>query len=340
MGFVSNYTRNLFSLAAGQEPVRPLLFSFYVTHRCNLACCYCCDGDGKRFKQDPVDELSTPQTRKLLSALREVADTLDVTGGEPMLRDDLEGILAYARRIGFRTVLNTKGVGLQERPDILRFTSVLVLSLDTLDAEELAALMGRPIRIARRVLDALHFALGKAPETRTRVVLSSVATPDNLDAVSRVLRFAAANALGFHLSPEIVGTRVNPRLRGNQQYQALIEEVLAAKNQHVGVLGIRQYLDGIGAFARFRCHPLLMPVIRPDGRLYYPCLEAKRAEISILEAGSYWAAVDAARRRYGELPKCDDCCHIFCHMALSLLQRHPLSALAELRHLRGNPTRR
>jgi hypothetical protein len=44
----------------------------------------------------------------------------------------LEEILAHAREVGFRTVLNTKGIGLERRPDVTRFTDVLVLGLDSL----------------------------------------------------------------------------------------------------------------------------------------------------------------------------------------------------------------
>jgi hypothetical protein len=73
--------------------------------------------------------------------------------------------------------------------------------------------------------------------------------------------------------------------------------------------------------------------------MYYPCLEWKEAQISLLEAGSYAEALRLARAKFGRLPKCRDCCHIFCHMALSLLQTHPLSALGELRHWRSlSPT--
>ena len=78
-----------------------------------------------------------------------------------------------------------------------------------------------------------------------------------------------------------------------------------------------------------------MPVIRPDGRMYYPCLEWKQAEINLLEAGSYREALRAAQARFGALPDCRDCCHIFCHMALSLAPTHPLSALGELKHWRA-----
>ncbi|MBM3335624.1 hypothetical protein FJY63_13275, partial [Candidatus Sumerlaeota bacterium] len=239
------------------------------------------------------------------------------------------------RDVGFRTALNTKGIGLEERPDLLRLSDVLVLSLDTLDPASLARFLGRPQEVAERVLEALRFALSTRRATGTALVLSAVATPDNVEGVSAVLRFATENSLGFHLSPEIVGTRVNPALRGNESYRKLVNEVLRAKRSRKGVLGVADYLKGIRDFSPFRCHPLLMPVIRPDGRMYYPCLESKRAEISPIETGSYWSALRLARRQCGEVPECHDCCHIFCHMAISLLQRHPLAALGERKHWRN-----
>jgi hypothetical protein len=143
------------------------------------------------------------------------------------------------------------------------------------------------------------------------------------------------NRLGFQVSPEIVGTQVNPELKGNRSYQDLIKETLEVKGKQPGVLGVSQYLRGIQQFSSFQCHPLLMPVIRPDGRMYYPCLESKHAEVGVLEAGSYAGALREARKRRGEIPGCQDCCHLFCHMALSLLQTHPLSALGEIKHWRN-----
>ncbi len=102
-------------------------------------------------------------------------------------------------------------------------------------------------------------------------------------------------------------------------------------------MGVPRYLKGVRDVLPFRCHPLLMPTIRPDGRLYYPCLEAGVAPVSIIESGGYEQALAVARSRYGPPPACRDKCHLFCHMALSLLQRHPLAALRELRSWRALP---
>jgi MoaA/NifB/PqqE/SkfB family radical SAM enzyme len=335
MGFVGNYLRNLGRLWLSREPIYPLMFSYYITHQCNLNCRYCSDGDGKRFKEDPIPELDTSKAKRLLSILRKAGDTLDITGGEPLLRDDLQDILEYAHSIGFRTVLNTKGIGLADRPDLLEYCDVLVLSLDTLNPDLLSELIGRPLGAAQDILAALDYALANRHTTNTKLVLSAVATPENLDEVERVLAFAMKHSLGFQLSPEIVGTAVNPLLRNNERYRHLIDNTMQTKHKQPGVFGVPEYLLGIKHFGRFRCHPLLMPVIRPDGRMYYPCLEWKQAEVDLLESGDYWASLCAARKRFGEIPACKDCCHIFCHMALSLLQTHPISALGELKHWRN-----
>jgi len=223
---------------------------------------------------------------------------------------------------------------LNDRPDLMRLTDVLVLSLDTMDPGVLSEVIGRPRATAEKVIEALHFAVSRRKETGTKLVLSAVATPTNLTGVRKVLRFALDHSIAFNVSPEIVGTVVHPELRDNSDYDHLIAEVMMAKKERPGVLGVPRYLQRIRDFGPFHCYPLLMPTIRPDGRMYYPCLESKRADISLLEAGSYPRALKAARERAGDLPECKDGCHLFCHMAISLYQRHPFSALGEIRHWR------
>ena len=137
MGFLSNYAWNLLSVALRQQPVRPLLFSYYVTHRCNLSCRYCCDGDGKRFKEDPIPELPVSDAKKLISILRSAADTLDITGGEPLIR---RGVVKIVREIaalpGVRTVsLTTNGIRLARYAEVLKAEGLsrVNVSLDSLN---------------------------------------------------------------------------------------------------------------------------------------------------------------------------------------------------------------
>ncbi len=335
MGFVGNYIRNLASIAAGREPDKPLLFSYYITHRCALGCGYCSDGEGRRFSEDPVVELSAEDAMTVVDLLSRSADTLDITGGEPMLREDLEDVLELARTRGMRTVLNTKAASLSARPGIMELTDVLVVGVDSLDRSRLSSIIGRDSAVAADVLDGLEYAVKERARTETCVAISAVITPENIEDVGGVLDFAVRNGIGFHASPQIKGTSANQALRQNAAYRELVDRMRRLKGAGRGVLGVREYLSGIRDFSRFRCHPLLMPVIRPDGRLYYPCLESGQAEVDVTGHPDYESALRTARQKYGAVPSCRDCCHIFCHMALSLLQRRPLSAIRELRSLRA-----
>ncbi len=331
MSFVTNYLYNLGSMALRREPGYPLLFSYYVTHRCQLKCSFCSDGEGRRFQEDPIPELPTQDAIRLLALLRRETDTLDITGGEPMLRADLEEILTEARRMGFRVALNTKGIGIENRPDLIRLVDILVIGIDALEPTALADVIGSSDELARRTLSALDYSLAQSRTIGNKLVLSIVLMPDRIEHARQVIRFAMDEGLPYQISPQIVGKTVHPDLRDNAEYKKLVTEAIGHKNAGGRVLGVNQYLEGIRHFKSFHCHPLLMPTIRPDGRLYYPCLESKQAAVSILEENSYRRALEKARSTLGRIPSCQDHCHLFCHMATSLLQTHPWAALGELK---------
>lgn len=96
----------------GSPPGPPLWLLFELTYRCPLHCVFC---------YNPVDftqtenELPTEDWLRVLREARELgAVQLGLSGGEPMLRDDLEPITAEAHRLGYYTNLITSGVGLTE----------------------------------------------------------------------------------------------------------------------------------------------------------------------------------------------------------------------------------
>ena len=123
-----------------------------------------------------------------------------------MLRDDLEEILGHARSIGLRTVLNTKGLGLTRRPDLLRYPTSWC-SASTAGPRVAGRTDWSALPWCAGDSRELDYALAVRRDTGTRVVLSAVATPDNLEQVTAVLEFARDHDLGFHVSPEIIGTQ-------------------------------------------------------------------------------------------------------------------------------------
>jgi pyrroloquinoline quinone biosynthesis protein E len=98
--------------ARAAAPGPPLWLLLELTYRCPLHCAFC---------YNPTDfarttsELSTDDWLRVLREARALGSVqLGLSGGEPLMRDDVEVIVAEAHRLGFYTNLVTSGVGLNE----------------------------------------------------------------------------------------------------------------------------------------------------------------------------------------------------------------------------------
>ena len=94
----------------------PMWLTLELTYRCPLHCPWC---------SNPLDfdsygnELTTGEWKKVLHDGRKLGSLqLGFTGGEPMLRDDIEELVAEAENLGYYTNLITSGIGLT--PDRLK----------------------------------------------------------------------------------------------------------------------------------------------------------------------------------------------------------------------------
>ena len=98
---------------ANPRPGPPLWLLAELTYRCPLHCAFCYNPvDFARHEQ----ELATDDWLRVLRQARELGSVqCGFSGGEPMLRDDLEVLVAEAHRLGFYSNLLTSGVGLNEQ---------------------------------------------------------------------------------------------------------------------------------------------------------------------------------------------------------------------------------
>lgn len=114
------------ALASG-DPV-PLFASLELTLRCNAACEYC---GSNRALATSGDELPTASWMAILDDLaRSGCVAVSFTGGEPLLRTDVEALASRAAKLGMSVGLNTNGRLLEKRRSILNFLSSVTVSID------------------------------------------------------------------------------------------------------------------------------------------------------------------------------------------------------------------
>jgi len=90
---------------------KPMWLVLELTYRCPLKCVWC--NNPLDYDSYASKELSTEEWKQVLREGRELgALQLGFSGGEPMLRDDLEELVEEAEHLGYYTNLITSGVGL------------------------------------------------------------------------------------------------------------------------------------------------------------------------------------------------------------------------------------
>ncbi|MGH8727298.1 MAG: pyrroloquinoline quinone biosynthesis protein PqqE [Burkholderiales bacterium] len=101
-----------FTEANAGKPGNPLWLLAEITYKCPLHCVYCSNPiDYTRYGE----EISTEDWLRVLRQSRELGATqLGFSGGEPLLRKDLEIMIREARKLGYYSNLITSGIGMNE----------------------------------------------------------------------------------------------------------------------------------------------------------------------------------------------------------------------------------
>ena len=98
------------------KPHNILLLAINLTSRCNLACQHCYL-DADILQQGNPNELTTTEICNLLNdiAQRSTETMVVLTGGEPLIRNDLETIIQQGSQLGLAMVIGTNGLLLTEK---------------------------------------------------------------------------------------------------------------------------------------------------------------------------------------------------------------------------------
>ncbi len=166
---------------------RPTTLLAELTHRCPLHCPYC---------SNPLDllradrEISTDEWKRTISQARELGVLqLGLSGGEPLIRKDLEELAAHARRLGLYSTLVTSGLGLtRKRAEALKeagleHIQISVQDSDTTSAERIAGTSSvKQKRAAITIVRELGFAFS----------INVVLHRGNLDRIGEIIELAVS----------------------------------------------------------------------------------------------------------------------------------------------------
>lgn len=163
---------------------------FHVTQQCNLACEYCYN----KINIGKKDGLQTSLIFDILMRLKSVGvSNIVFTGGEPLLRPDIEKVLEFAKQLEFHTELLTNGTLLSNHLEIIDLADCIIISLDTFNDLH-------NVRIGLDIISLINVLKSIDINSRKKISLRTVLSKYNRNSWEEVKIFANENNYYFILT--------------------------------------------------------------------------------------------------------------------------------------------
>lgn len=221
---------------------RPYLVNLEVTKRCNAKCDFCA------YWQDPVkDELD--DYAPVIKKLRPVV--VSITGGEPLIRKDLCGIIRGARPYCHYMVMITNGALLNE--DVAENLSdaginQLAISLDYLSEQH------DEVRKLKGLFDKISTLVPKLASKGYKIVLNTVIMEANLDHIIPLAHQAKSWGAGISYSTYCSLKKSDDDLMIRDEkirkMEDIVSQLIVLKRRLGNIRNSDFYLNGISAYFR------------------------------------------------------------------------------------------
>lgn len=162
-----------------------------VTSACNYRCGFC-HHEGISVPEDEL--LSAEDYLFLYDVFNELYpnDSLTITGGEPLVRSDIEEILKFFKNHSVKTTLVTNGSLILKNVEIIsKYVSRINVSLHSLDCNLYSAITGTNRNALMHVQNGLKELRKNSSTIDIRLNVTFVKNVnDNLDAIQNLVEFA------------------------------------------------------------------------------------------------------------------------------------------------------
>lgn len=196
MGMMAYREKLEISYQIGKAQVPPIYALLKVTDRCNSQCAYCGHAGGAVKADIP--------THLMKSVLEQIAasgaTSVNFSGGEPLMRDDLPELVAFSRSLGLFPVLLTNGLLLEKRRAELLESGVgmVIVSMDSIVADSFSATRG--VGLAP-ILVGIESLLTWPENVRPVLTVTSVMTCHNISHLTQLVEYCADRGIGVQFTP-------------------------------------------------------------------------------------------------------------------------------------------
>jgi MoaA/NifB/PqqE/SkfB family radical SAM enzyme len=256
-----------------RKAIYPFYASFKLTSRCHFGCPFC------NVKKKPVKDMSTEEVKAILSNLSKSSVLMtSFEGGEPLLRDDIEELLKFARQCKFYLLFTTSVKNLNEYPleRYSRYIDFLHVSMD--EGHDNLSLF-----------DSLP-ELAKLP---THVSVQTVVTSETLGDLEWKVKKCYESRSNIVIIPAAHMDKTENFFPDLDKMEALL---LQLRKKYPNTIHTPQ--GYFKAYRKAKCSPASV-IIAPDGYLYYPChiLDKKGPDLRSVDLGKWLVSAEAQERR-------------------------------------------
>jgi hypothetical protein len=272
-----------------------------VTGRCNLRCPVCFAASGDETYADPDLDTIAFRFRRAMDAAGPC--NVQLSGGEPTVRDDLPEIIRIAWETGFSFIqLNTNGLRLASEKDYAHTLkeaglASVFLQFDGVDDDVYRSLRGRPL------LKEKLLAIERCGEAGLGVVLVPTVmrgvNTGSLGSLAKAAVEMAPTVRGIHVQPMSYFGRY-PSKPGNGDRITLPEVMRALEEQTDGMVkaahfsppGTEHSLCSFHATFIRGAHGTLRPIVQKPGRSCCLQADSQGVQRTVALVSRRWAAAE------------------------------------------------
>lgn len=253
-----------------------------VTRRCNLRCIYCFGTYPERKHKD----FSTSEIMTVIDDLASCGTKIvSISGGEPLIREDIGEIIAQVKKRNMLCLINTNGLLVEEKLESLRRLDTLCIGFDGKEAEND---LNRGKGSFKKILGGIKAAKSLNLPLHTVCVI----TKNNINSIDYIIHLAKEMGFTaeFNITCGLLSENDTTYTAKTDEYKGAVTKIIEYKKKNYPILfsshsyefvlnwlnkyNQRIFFDNVpGALSYVPCYSgRLECFIDADGSLY-PCYQ-------------------------------------------------------------------